>query len=622
MPFAERGPVAQHTGTVQEKIHERLTGKEPQRTVSFAADNSHSAKPAAAKQTTGSMAFLGKDGRLRKPTNLTLLEKKAWFLGRFLTKNVNEESLAKLRSVIRINKGIKTKLKLTSSGLVSGSKSNGFIRTKVPYEFAPLEDVMDVIVDSRFGDVILCIYRLTEVQYELVAYRMSTSKEAEIFSATFSEMTASASTDSPSELQRFSPHESSTSGYSQNQTFDPYLIESDDGKNWTFREKMPEYAVFTMSGYSPKTGQSSRMNFVGNRGHSVPNKPSSRSSGRSTPDFVSLVTPSSMVSYRDVAVAAKIEDPRDKDRNQKTRFFFDRQDEYYEGVTRVADVQCQAYVKPPFTVTINPKLDVISDAPASSAGISWPLQNQMRKEIDSLQEEVKHLRNLLGTVGIYRKDAPDFVDNTMKRDPVVTLKEGVSTVEGTAKIKARDYRENQKENKHQMLAQNIHITHIDVGGTSVDSNQSKPVSLHGNSTDDIDTALTSSVRRLHHRPPSGSRIPKQEASEPLSLRRYPVQQHPPVDKRRARSADHLIRSPSKESRSTSNTHRPQIQPNDQSSATRPSRSRVKGNAKDLIYQNAPDKRRDYLLVYKHPTVVTRSHSSSRYEAAMRGRPDW
>ena len=98
-------------------------------------------------------------------------ERKAVFLGRFITKALTDTTLAKLRSHLRVAKGVKTKLKLSMEGLSSGSKGGTIIKSKIPYEFTPLQDIEDLKMDERFTNVILCMINLPSGQYEILAFR-------------------------------------------------------------------------------------------------------------------------------------------------------------------------------------------------------------------------------------------------------------------------------------------------------------------------------------------------------------------------------------------------------------------------------------------------------------------
>lgn len=107
-----------------------------------------------------------------------VIEKKAWFLCKFLCQNLTEENFEKVRVHVGNCKGVKTKVKLSPKGWRVGYKPSHVrhFNQKLPYETFPLEFIEDVFQDSKFINVLLCVFRLQNIpglEFEIVAYKFT-----------------------------------------------------------------------------------------------------------------------------------------------------------------------------------------------------------------------------------------------------------------------------------------------------------------------------------------------------------------------------------------------------------------------------------------------------------------
>ncbi len=82
--------------------------------------------------------------------------------------------------LFRLNKGQKTKLKLTTEGIGSGSKFGTVFKGKLPKEFIPILDVIDIFTDNRFGNILCIALRFPDGNYEIQAYRMPDEQTARL----------------------------------------------------------------------------------------------------------------------------------------------------------------------------------------------------------------------------------------------------------------------------------------------------------------------------------------------------------------------------------------------------------------------------------------------------------
>ena len=71
-----------------------------------------------------------------------------------------------------MTKGQKTKLRLTTEGIGSGSKFGTIFKNKLPAEFTPLNDIIDIFTDNRFNNVLCIAMKFPDGNYEIQAYRM------------------------------------------------------------------------------------------------------------------------------------------------------------------------------------------------------------------------------------------------------------------------------------------------------------------------------------------------------------------------------------------------------------------------------------------------------------------
>ena len=114
-----------------------------------------------------------------------VLERKARFLGRFISAGFDESARSRLRAHVRLSKGGRTRLRLTAEGLGSGYRTGGVLRAREPYEFTPTPDIHRLVPDDRYEDVLLCVTRLADARLEIVAYRMRHATDALLFHDTF-----------------------------------------------------------------------------------------------------------------------------------------------------------------------------------------------------------------------------------------------------------------------------------------------------------------------------------------------------------------------------------------------------------------------------------------------------
>lgn len=126
-----------------------------------------------------------------------LVEKKAWFLGRFLTSLLTDAALERLRTHITSSgkKGSKTRLRLSEQGLSFGHKIGGPLSDRIPNEFIPLIDVEALGPDDRYANLLLCVTRLVSTihetdlevspanscQFEILAFRLEGQSDCETF---------------------------------------------------------------------------------------------------------------------------------------------------------------------------------------------------------------------------------------------------------------------------------------------------------------------------------------------------------------------------------------------------------------------------------------------------------
>ena len=90
-----------------------------------------------------------------------ILDRKAYYMGRYQTKAITEATLDTLRLSLRQAKQRKTRIKMSPLGFCFGTKPGGLLTTdKVPYQFVPLEDIESLRLDSVLRDVLLCIIRI------------------------------------------------------------------------------------------------------------------------------------------------------------------------------------------------------------------------------------------------------------------------------------------------------------------------------------------------------------------------------------------------------------------------------------------------------------------------------
>lgn len=104
------------------------------------------------------------------------MEKKAWFLCKFLCKSLNEENFEKVRLHVSNCKGVKTRVKLSPKGWSVGYKPSHVrhFNQKLPYEAFPLDFIEDIFPDAQFINVLLCVFRMQSVpgiEFEIVAYK-------------------------------------------------------------------------------------------------------------------------------------------------------------------------------------------------------------------------------------------------------------------------------------------------------------------------------------------------------------------------------------------------------------------------------------------------------------------
>ncbi len=124
----------------------------------------------------------------RKKSHRVLVERKVRFLGRFYTQAMTDTTLNKLRSHVRLTNGTKTKLKLSHDGLSSGSKYATLFKGKLSYEFTPLRDIADIVMDDQYPNLLMVINRLPDGNYEIMAYKVNINTEGRLFQNTFADL--------------------------------------------------------------------------------------------------------------------------------------------------------------------------------------------------------------------------------------------------------------------------------------------------------------------------------------------------------------------------------------------------------------------------------------------------
>ncbi len=77
-----------------------------------------------------------------------------------------------------MTKGQKTKLRLTTEGIGSGSKLGTLLKNKMPAEFTPLSDIIDIFTDNRFSNILCIAMKFPDGNYEIQAYRMYDERTA------------------------------------------------------------------------------------------------------------------------------------------------------------------------------------------------------------------------------------------------------------------------------------------------------------------------------------------------------------------------------------------------------------------------------------------------------------
>jgi hypothetical protein len=103
------------------------------------------------------------------------IEKKAWFLCKFLCRDLSEYNFEKVREHVSMCKGTKTRVKLSEKGWTLGTGLR--LNSKLPKEFYPLAYIDNLCQDVMYVNVLLCILRLAETpdaldtQYEIVAFK-------------------------------------------------------------------------------------------------------------------------------------------------------------------------------------------------------------------------------------------------------------------------------------------------------------------------------------------------------------------------------------------------------------------------------------------------------------------
>ncbi len=127
-----------------------------------------------------------------------LLELKAWFLGRFLSSNLTEDSLSRLRSHVASGaRGKKTKIRLSSQAFSFGHRSTGLLKDRLPYEFVPLIDIEGMFVDSLYSNLLLCVTRILaeelgseqqRTKFEITAFRLPREEDCLRFQHAYSEI--------------------------------------------------------------------------------------------------------------------------------------------------------------------------------------------------------------------------------------------------------------------------------------------------------------------------------------------------------------------------------------------------------------------------------------------------
>ena len=133
---------------------------------------------------------------VRQNSGSLSLEKKAWFLCKFLSSSLDDDNFEKLRYHVSICKGVKTKVKLSEKGWSTGFKSVRSFSHKLPYQYFPLEFIENIHQDVMFINVLLCVFRMQNlpgIQYEIVAYKFADNATVKKFQDIFQILTGAAS---------------------------------------------------------------------------------------------------------------------------------------------------------------------------------------------------------------------------------------------------------------------------------------------------------------------------------------------------------------------------------------------------------------------------------------------
>ena len=342
--------------------------------------------------------------------NKVILEKSAYFVGRFLTKVVNDSALEKLRGIIRLDKGYKTKLRLGVEGVSSGHKfSAALLKNRLPYDFIPLTDIINVLQDTKYKNLLLFVVTLTSIQYEIVAFRTKDEKTVLDFIESFSYVTSGNKNYSSTKLWRhisnISDARQTQSTYSRN-TADFSLpsrqlrspspsgsvssnVSSKSGSRLYRREPSP---VFDGNVYQ-RAGSYRWNSHVYSRHHRRTFKPS---------DVTSTTNSSQVQLVRDFQVQVHLDTSLPVDIKMGDTFAVKSYSHIvklyvYKGIA-LADVSCQTK-----TVAVVTHQDILlsdghmSQHTSKSASVrSNSLASEsFRRQVDELTQEVKELRYLL-----------------------------------------------------------------------------------------------------------------------------------------------------------------------------------------------------------------------------------
>ena len=105
-----------------------------------------------------------------------VIEAKAWFLGRWFTHAITENAISRLRAHIRITRGQRAKLRLTTEGVHAIPRAK--LIGKNDGEFILYHDLEALFVDEKYINIIILVVRLSESQLELMVYRCVDESEA------------------------------------------------------------------------------------------------------------------------------------------------------------------------------------------------------------------------------------------------------------------------------------------------------------------------------------------------------------------------------------------------------------------------------------------------------------